>query len=314
MSLQWLDEEVQEEAREETDKVEYSRFFFAQFSNGKNVLSQLLISHPEFGRYQPHADNPIARVDRTEIIRIGGSQDIWRVRVDYSTLIIPQDKNPLERPAEVDFSEASHTRITLVDGEDNPILNSAGDLIDDPPCEIDDADLVVSVAKNISPKLPSWLRTYRRSVNEDAVRIEGETFDPLTLRFRLKSLGKKETENDVDFRALSFELHFREGGWNQQIPNRGLFQLIPKKSVMSTGSGDFQGRRVKTQSVDRVRIKCGWPPEFPAEPQMLDKNGRLIEQRDSAGNLLQYPTVDNIVILDKLLFRKLPYDGVLPLK
>jgi hypothetical protein len=312
----WIDEDVTEEAREETDKDEYVRFFHARFSNGKNVLSQLLLAHPEFGRFQPHADNAAARVKQTELIRIAGSDDIFNVRVEWSTLLIPEDKNPLERPADVDYSEDTRIRVTTQDGEGDPILNTAGDLLDDPPIEIDDPDLIISIAKNVPVKLPRWLRTYRRSVNADAVTIEGETYAPMTLRLKLKSLSKKQTENDVDFRALAFELHFREDGWQAEILNRGYYELVPAgRTPNSTGSGDFQGQRLRTKlKFDRVRIKVGWPPEYPAEPVPLDINGRKVEQRDSQGNLIRRPTVDNLVILKPLPFQKLQYTGVLPLK
>jgi hypothetical protein len=232
-----------------------------------------------------------------EPTRVEGSL-LWEITVPYSTDREERvEKNPLARPAKITIGSAERTRIALVDAAGQPILNTAGDLIDDPPVEEEVADLVFNVEKNVPIRLPNWLLKYRNAINTDWVRVRGIPCPPESLKLKGLSIGEEDQEDNTPFCVLSFQLHHREEGWTHLIPNRGFYERVPQDIRFNTAG---IGTVTKWK---RQEILVGDPPDKPSEPQMLDREGRLIK----------LPTVDNIVILQKKVGRYLPF-SVLPLK
>jgi hypothetical protein len=127
---------------------------------------------------------------------------------------------------------------------------------------------------------------------------------------------------NIPYCAAQFELHYRETGWITKQPNRGFNEIIEITKANFSAAAllnqlALQGQSVPGQLPDiaiigkskgkyymRRKITIGSANETPAEPQMLDKNGRLIP----------VPTIDNIILIDFDDYDKVPFSGVLPLK
>lgn len=310
MSLVWIDEDWDEEIHvEDGGKFESLRFFTCQMSSITDTEQAILRARPDLAPYSAHPSRPDALVVDFFAKRERGST-LLRLQVQYSTEY-EQIANPLSQAAIITTGREARTEITLVDGEGNPIVNAAGDLIDDPPCERTVSLLVFHVRKNIpAGTLPQWALDYSDSVNEDSVRLKGKPCDPETLLFVYGGTGDDQTIGGTSFCEISFDLIYRADGWREAIPNRGFYQLIDAKRTMTQAQpGDQVVSNTKRQSLIRRRIYVREGNDSNGllvpctEPQMLDLQGKYIER----------PTLKNIVILTPLLNPKLPFNA-LPIK
>lgn len=298
MAVLWFEETDEEEVNIGQTKRTYTRFFKAATSHPRDGRNALILARPDLAPFQPHYEDPGALVDTFNANRTNlGAQGLWKVTVDYSTdLQESSEENPLARGAEIEFDSADRKRIRLLDANGKPVINAAGDLLDDPPPEIEESDLIISVKKNMPTRLPAWVLVYRNAVNSDVVRVKGLAFPVGTLKLKRLRVGKEDVENKTAFVPLSFELHHRDDGWTEKIPNRGFYERVPKKQIAQASTG----ASITTEWKRKQILINGEPAK---EPQMLDRNGRLIER----------PTLENIVLLDFDFNRKLPF-SVLPLK
>lgn len=291
MPVLWFQETEKEEARIERTRREYTRFFKAKTSLSSDGVKALLLFRPDLAPFQPHKQDPQAFVDHFNPVR--DNLGLWDITVDYTTEVSEeQESNPLAVPAKIELGSVERKRIRVLDANGKPVLNTAGDLLDDPPPEIDESDLVFSVEKNVPIRLPAWILEYRNAVNSDVVRVRGLPCDPGTLKLKGLRIGDEEEQNKVAFCKLSFELHHREDGWTELIPNRGYYEKVPKTQSTS-GS--------KTADWTRKEVLINGEPA--KEPQMLDAKGRRIER----------PTLENIVLLEFDFAPKRPFN-LLPLK
>jgi len=181
------------------------------------------MSHPTL----PH----IARKAKAK--RIDKSPYHWWWNVDYSDAPIkePQDPNPLNRPAVITGNARQYSRHTLIDRDQNAIINAAGDLFD--PIEMDDARWTIKVKKNIPynavPSIPNDV------INQDPFSISqiGLSVDQETLKISEQEIDDLKTElvviagvfSAITYRAYGFSLAYREEGWAYKTPQRGFRAL-----------------------------------------------------------------------------------------
>jgi hypothetical protein len=309
MSLLWIEETRQEESRLELEREEYVRFFDLQMSKWSEGSLAIEKALPSIARGAQHPDQPRAIVTQFEPTRAEQSC-VWNLRVTYSTSG-QKAENPFQGPPQISVETVERSEVRFVDAKNRPVVNAAGDLLD--AQEVVVSDLVFKVQVNVSTKYPAYLEDYVNAINSDAQRIKGINCDVGTLQAMHFNIGVDDNQAGKDFAPMTFELHRRKSGWTRYIPNRGWFQLVPIRWVISNEntlskrqlqkllrSSGIKPSDLKTKYI-REEILCGIPPDKPKEPQFLDKQGAHIAN----------PTLKNIVLLpfdfqDALPFSQLP--------
>ena len=301
MAVLYFHETYAEEARVEQTRIECIRRFRAFCGYTTDGAPELLAARPDLAPYKPHPRFTSCLVDKFIPIRVDGTS-LWNVEVDYSTEVqLPENNNPLSEPAIITIGDADHTRIKLTDSDGNPVLNTAGDPYLDPPPEDEETDMVFSIEKNISTRLPPWLWQYRNVVNSDAFRIRGLTFDPGKGKVKGIKVGAEQTRNDIPFCVLSFEIHCRDDGWTLFLPNVGYYQLI---DTTKTQVGLINGKKPPKFLRQEILVRSeNGAADKPTVPQWLDKKGALITD----------PTKVQRIMNEFQLKKQLPFSA-LPLK
>lgn len=216
---------------------------------------------PHLQRGRPHPREAGYIVDSFEGRREPQSS-IWRISVTYTNQFL---KNPLGQPASVTMRSQSLSSYTLVDHKGRLMLNTAGDPFE--PQEKKEVIWVFSVKKNVAD-FPDWILEYPECINTDAVRIRGlrRMFPPKTLALAALSIDDYQEENEIQFRPLTAELHYRRSTWQTYVPSRGYQELQRVPSAFGTRP-EFIKRRIVLPD-----------QSFPNEPQLLDKDGKWLFQ------------------------------------
>jgi hypothetical protein len=294
------------------NELKCTRKFVALMSSPLDTLRDILTSPLVPKPYMPH---PL--INKMWVTDVNPQQDEdcptkWDTEVEYSSLLEKRelDKNPLARPALISWTSADFSRVVMLDANGRPILNAASDLVEDITKE--SSNWVIKVEKNIV-KMPKWVLSYKDAVNSDAVKIENLQFPPDSLKIRRLERSEIQEENDHTFYKLSFELHHNPEGWTTQIPNRGFNEIEEYEVVTGTKDSGGTGLITQVPIIEKRKRKKRIliDGEYPSEPQFLDKQGRLI--RDKNGDPKQPLSPSDIVILKKQLEPRLPF-RVLPLK
>src|SRR5690606_29650508 len=88
-------------------------------------------------------------------------------RVSYATKQrtgIEVDPNPLDAPPDISWGGSELTQVTQTDAEDDPIVNSAGDLYDPlPERPVRGGEVEISINTSTNPA--SWCTTYSYTTN-----------------------------------------------------------------------------------------------------------------------------------------------------
>jgi hypothetical protein len=235
---------------------------------------------PDFQKWQPHSTEDKFFVDEFSADQVTGSL-IWNASVRYTDTIT---KNPLDLPVEISVRSETVPGATIFDRKRKLILNKAGD----PPQPIDKPERIrVFVFEKNLPDLADWLYDFEDVTNSDAVTIRGKTREKRTLLFKKAEIGKKQTQDDVDFYPTLIELWYRKSGWLHRFPNVGFNELYEIEEP--AGSGTF---------VTRKRPIAFPTGERPSEPQILDADGRWIQK----------PTPDDLVLLDAEIHEEVDFN------
>lgn len=244
-----------------------------------------------------------------------GAYRIWDIDLEYTSNPKRRDEeeNPLNEPAEIEWDTTEESQIIERDGEGNPLVNTAGDLLEG--IEEIASHWVIKVKKNVA-KVPRYILDYDMSVNDGSVRISGLTFPKETLWLRRLHISDKKTKADVDYYEFSFELHCKPGTWRRTFANRGYYEIVDVEF------GPFLIKQKK-----RILGPDGEPP---AEPQWIDVTGAqpretvVVEGRNADGTINTHDTqeirrVKSVLDPNDYVFltyqtKKKRNFGVLPLK
>ncbi|WP_417392040.1 hypothetical protein [Gimesia sp.] len=223
-------------------------------------------------RGERHRDDPAAYVSRIRPVRIGQTR-LWMVTIDYTTDITSasNEADPLKRPAIITVDTVMKEVKTFFDGDGKLLINTAGDLtpgITEIPFQI------YTVRKNVAD-IPDWFLGWPGGVNERDFILENKVFKARTMRLEPTKRPEKVLENGKWYYPLEYSLKYDSGTHDSIEPSMGFHELIPGKYIKpGTDPGDINISN--TNTLIKTRIKVGTPPEYPKEPQFLDKNGRLI--------------------------------------
>lgn len=291
-----------------TDRVEYTRHYFARVDAHAGAARALYAFDRGLQYGQPHPDDPIARVKEFRPVQIPGLDRHGHVRFEIEvrwSSDVPEPVNPSTAAADIEWSTTEITRVVTIDTTGRPVVNTAGSLLTDLQEEL--SLWVVDVAKPITA-MPGWLTHYANAVNSDTFKIDGFTAPPRTMKLKQIRLGRWQDSEEfkVRFRELRYQLYYTRETWDRRILNRGLYEI------------EFRVHRGRTVR-DQVPI-VNAAGEPLTEPAFLDSAGRRPRRRvrDADGELTDQEELkpqpldpSDIVVLTFETCQKLPF-SVLP--
>lgn len=225
----------------------------------------LLADRPQFRKGHPHETERGAVVAGLTSTRVHSRVFDAVVRYERLAGAEKQEKDVLRR-REIRMRSKLVEVPVLLDDQERPILNTAGDLV------VGETDFAVhwvfSVLVNV-PAVPRWLNDFPGKVNKDAVRIWGLPMPPEHLRCMGADVDDvKYDENDQAYYPLAMEFEFNPLTWAKRTVNRGLREIIEKRVPDPDNAG---GTKIIRGEPVRIEDANGDPVE---EPQLLDREGR----------------------------------------
>lgn len=232
---------------------------------------------PDLG--DKHKRDTAALCNHVTVQRVGDTAD-FDVTVKYSTNIQHKDRepNPLNRAAVIDIISSPEQVPTFFDGEGNPRLNTAGDLIVGYR-RIPFLD--ITVKKNVA-QYPDWMWDYDGTVNKYPITIRDREFDKRTLRIEGIGSPDLDYENGYEFYALTFRIRYDPRTHDDIRYSMGFNEI----ATIDTGQtyippgidpADVTISNSKVYEKVKRRITTGNPAEYVTDKAFLDKDGALIE-------------------------------------
>lgn len=323
MGVVSCDQMYEEEARWEQTAREWREFWKLGMSGINDGPAEIARGRPQFLPGQQHPKDPSALVVEWWPQRIRGT-NFWDLQLRYST-DVDVAGSPLSVPAAVTIDSNLRAVPALIDRDGNPIINTAGQFLTDPPSTTYVVDQVITIQKNISLILPAWVDLLPGATNADGVRIRGRPKDQGTLFCAAIKVGVENnvpgqegqfsTLRTTPYTTAQIELWWRADGWTDIYPNVGYYQIVPvNKKLQEAPPG-----ATAAQSKQFLKMQRNFFQQFgnytlapiliagldaPPHPWFLDANGQAI----------QFPTPDNIIFLEydnhpKQPFAQLPGVG-----
>lgn len=155
----------------------------------------------------------------------------WDVEAEYSDEPLGKDEkdrqqnpNPLTRPPKISWDSQQYEKPIEKDTSDEAIMNSANDPFDPPPT-MDDARWQISITSNVAV-VPAFVLTLNNKINSSVVNVDGISFAAKTLKVQGLRISEEQLENDVLFRVVTFQLHFRPETWVFKPLDAGFAELV----------------------------------------------------------------------------------------
>lgn len=210
---------------------------------------------------------------------------LWRVTARYDTKPISQEDkdkqeqpDPLLRAAVYSGGFERDQKPIDRDIDNNMIDNSAGDPFLEPVSR-PRTRLRIKGRMNVAPdNIPAWFFELKDKTNDAEYARGGKIYAEQTLVFFPGEISEPQTENEVDYITIHWELEYREETWKEVRVDNGFNELIDDP--------DNPGQKKKVPiTVAGVR---------PTEPQLL-QNGRKIPQESIEAGLfdeLSWETIE----------------------
>ncbi len=259
---------------------------------------------PRYRDPHPQGDSIVSEVEigeRRGYVR--ATSGIYDVTVRYTSdeASVPEEEDPTSRPTVTSMRSEKVRVRTVLDADGQPMLNTAGDLIEE---EVDETHYVFHARRNFAA-LPRWIEDYADAVNIDDVRIRGFTWRAGHVRMEGISLpGELVWENGVPYIPFEWTARYRpRRPWNEPLLNRGFHELDAQllEDAFTSGQDPADFRVLKP-------ITIGDPEELITEPAWLDENG--VAFRDAEGRV-RVPRPEEIILLPRKRHLELPF-RVLP--
>jgi hypothetical protein len=179
------------------------------------------------------------------------SQFTYQVTVNYSSgsAATAEATNPIDRPADIEWSGLSERETYFEDTEGNLAVNTAGDAFDRLPDRDVAKGLTVRVTRNLSSNLTSSLKNLHKVLTSGSVTIDGITLGAGTARVEDYSVSGPITENGVTYRRTSVTISGKPN-WEDLFESRG------RRKGDGTDIVDLHGERVSEP----------WPLNASGEP------------------------------------------------
>lgn len=195
----------------------------------------------------------------------GFSKIVWIVTCSYSSEREMFD-NPLDDPAEIEWSSRTFQMPCPYDINDQAILNAAGDYFNPAP-ERMVARWSATVTKNLAA-VPSWILDYANAINDSTWELDGVAIAAQVARVSDLRIGKWQERNDIAYRVVTMTFEFAPETWQLQLLNQGFRRWCEDPTDPELQIGPFP-----CISEDGTDVK---------EPARLTANGEQIFTKDPA--------------------------------
>lgn len=217
--------------------------------------------------------NKAALCVRVKLSQAGASK-VYKVEVEWNTIAgdANNDPDPLKRPAVIDINTSLEEVETFRDGKGRIMINTAGDIQVGTTLK---PIQTITIQKNVA-QVPEWFHTLPGSVNKSPVIIDNITYDKRTLLLGASERPNRVLENERWYYPIKFELRHDADTHDTFEPSTGWHELEQSPSENEIDTLKLLGQEIPTITYTKKRILVGEPPEYPNEPQYLDKNGKHI--------------------------------------
>lgn len=208
--------------------------------------------------------------------------------------------NPLEFHSELEISKAQYQRVaervwnlTALPGRPvntaGPATNSAGVLFDPPPMR-DDSHLVLRITRYMDHFPEDHARQYCDGINSKKFTLH-LAFQQFTSTFfrheaKLQNIGgsfNARIVQDEDGRQqllryykVAYEIHQRDGGWIEEVPDRGL--QARAKLGDPDGRGGTVGFKADGSAMDNQEMAAAYPSGVPQVRVLKDAWGENLRE------------------------------------
>lgn len=219
-------------------------------------------------------DNPFGpRVTSLEAQPIQESGLHFEVQAEY-TIPDPSDDqndtNPLDRPAEIQWSPSETTEPYFVDESDppRPVVNAAGEPFEQ-FLEREAGELTITITRNEETFNAAVADTFSHTVNAAAVTIDGTEFAPGTLKLspiQAQKVSEKwhylGLDRPIVYYKVTYNLKARHQGWTHDVLNVGFNERV---QVQETENGQPVTRYKLRPLVDATGLPVRKPQPLTAE-------------------------------------------------
>jgi hypothetical protein len=234
---------------------------------------------------------------------------MWEVAVNFETIDKDDEQgrdndgnptnNPLEFHAEIDITKAQFMRpveraynLTALPKRPlntlGPVTNSAG-LVLDPPLEKPQTDLVYRIRKYMDHFPESLAREYADAINDASFTLYSH-FHQFIASFakheaRLANLGGAfharvvnvdGTDELIKYWVNDYEIHSREGGWIEEVVDRGLHAKAELGDP--DGRGGVIGFKPDGSAMDILEFAEAFPPGIAKVRRIKDAWGQDVDE------------------------------------
>ncbi len=166
---------------------------------------------------------------------------VWLAEISYT------NDNPLDEPVDLKTGGQLFQRVMIFDANGDPVMNTAGFPLINPPVEFDDSRGLITFTKNVASP-PAWVYSLNCTLNEDAFAIYGGalTIGARTAKLREPpEISGPHYRNGVVFYTVSGTIEVSNAGWDAKqlnAANAATFQKIPDGTAKYAGSYFFEWR------------------------------------------------------------------------
>jgi hypothetical protein len=219
-----------------------------------------------------HPLSPFIFLQRFGNPSVEENRKVWRVTGEYDQSGTPSwPGNPLQAPAQIAWSSATHTEPIVQDVNGDAVVNSAGQQFD-PPLTQERRVLVATITYNIEQWSAATAATYQGTVNIAATVI-GNVNVAARMAKIIEINGTQQYYNDTPYWTvvtkveITTEVWATGQGWDRQVLDQGLYGL---------------------DADDKFGILVTEKGEDASEPLLLDGAGHALDPQTAAPHFLTF--------------------------
>lgn len=254
-------------------------------------------------------NDPWAYCTKIDPQRESRTAKLWQVVLGFETRAEEENgrdkngdptNNPLEYFTELEISKAQFQRavekaynLTALPGRPvntlGPVTNSAGTTFD-PPLMRDDSHLVLRITKYMDHFPEAHARQFQDGINSKkwTLWLEFQQFIMVFIRHeaKLQNLGGSfharlvqegnKAPRLVRYWKNTYEIHQRDGGWIEEVVDRGLHARAEIGDP--DGRGGLVGFKADGSAMDSVEFAAAFPAGTPCKRRLKDAWGENIDE------------------------------------
>ena len=148
----------------------------------------------------------------------------WTATYQYSTERTISQTDPADDEVKVSWTSEVYQEPVFQDVNGNAVVNSAGDFYIDPAPSRDAVHIIARIAANVR-SVPTWVLSKQNNVNSGLITIGGLQIAAGLARMSRLEISERQRRNNINFYAISFEIHIHSDGWRMQPMDVGFREI-----------------------------------------------------------------------------------------